>query len=369
MKGPAMGAGARRWWIGSLQIVAATLLLIVVVAWLSGAFHAKTLPGRTEAASSSQTDTSIVAAELRDTPQYTTALGTVRAVHESSVGSRLMARVRKVHVTAGQTVSAGDVMVELDEADIQAAVKRMAANVQAAKARLAQAESELEKITSLAAQNAATQRELESARRVADVAKADLASAQHSEAETRSQLEHATIKAPMTGIVIDKRIEEGDLARPGQTLVVLYDPTRLQLVASVPETTAIGLNVDDEVGVEIDAIDLQCAARVSEIVPQASSSSRSFLVKVTGPCPPGVYSGMFARVLIPQGTRKQLLVPQAAVGRIGQVEMVVVSTSASAADPRSERRYVQTGATTDDGMVEILTGLKAGEMVLAQFGI
>jgi hypothetical protein len=137
----------------------------------------------------------------------------------------------------------------------------------------------------------------------------------------------------------------------------------------VSEKATIGLLIDDEVGVEIDAIDLQCAARVSEIVPQASSSSRSFLVKVTGPCPPGVYSGMFARVLIPQGARKQLLVPQSAVGRIGQVEMVVVSTSASAADARSERRYVRTGVSTDDGKIEILTGLKAGEMVLAPFGI
>ena len=62
-----------------------------------------------------------------------------------------------------------------------------------------------------------------------------------------------------------------------------------------------------DIGVQVERLQEQCSGTVSEIVPEAQSNSRTFQVKVTGPCPPGIYSGMFGRILIPLGEEEVLV--------------------------------------------------------------
>jgi RND family efflux transporter MFP subunit len=340
---------------------AALLVLAVLVAWLSGWFHAKVPAGESAVAEVAQPTGEVVAGEVVRMPQYTAAVGTVRAVYETAVGSRLLARVKALHVTAGQAVEQGQVLVELDQADVEARVSQAQANINAGQARLAQAESDLEKLERLLANKAATPREVDDARRRRDVARADLAALEQMVAEAQSQLEYATITSPIGGIVIDKAVNVGDVARPGEPLVTLYDPHQLQLIASVPERLAIAMKVGQPVAVQVEALRLRCEGTVSEIVPEASPASRSFLVKVIGPCPPGVYTGMFGRLLVPDGEREQLLLPQSAVRRVGQLEMVHVVGEGGGL------RAVRTGSATQDGRVEVLSGLEAGEQVVADF--
>ncbi|UCD75240.1 MAG: efflux RND transporter periplasmic adaptor subunit [Phycisphaerales bacterium] len=349
--------------------VVGLVLLVLIVAWLSGVFKAKVDPGRTAAVPQTVTGP-FATVERRLVPREIRAVGTIRAVHETSVGSRLLAPVQRVHVTAGQQVAAGEVLVELDKADLQARRQQAAANVDSANSNLTKAVSDQERIARAFQNGAATQRELTDAQRGEEMARAAVQAAEQGLVEVETQLEYATIRSPIGGIVIDKLVEQGDLARPGQTLVTLYEPNRLQLEAAVPERLAMRLKVGDTVGVEIEAIDLQCQGQVSEIVPQASPASRSLLVKVTGPCPPGVLSGMFGRLIIPEGQREQLLVPVGAVHTIGQLEMVAVVGLTQDGEGRTvqtaHRRFVRTGQAVD-GRIEILAGLDAGEQVLAAF--
>jgi RND family efflux transporter MFP subunit len=352
----------RRQWIGTtVKTLLSLALLGAIIAWLSGWLHDKTPPGRVESATYER---GLIKAQVeqRQTPRVTATVGTVRAVHESTVASRLLARVTKVHVTAGQAVDAGDLLVELDQRDIDAQVNEAAANVNAAQARLTKARSDLEQIQQLIAGGATTQRELDNAKRGVEVATAELESRRHALEQTQAQLQYTRVTAPIGGIIIDKHVEEGDLAQPGKPLVTLYDPNRLQLVASVPESLAVTLQIGQAVGVRLDALDLDCQASISEIVPQADPRSRAMLVKVTGPCPPGVYSGMFGRMLIQHGTQTRLLVPQTAVRRVGQLEMVEVDEG-----QMRSRRFVRTGETIGD-KVEILSGLAADETINAVFG-
>jgi len=88
---------------------------------------------------------------------------------------------------------------------------------------------------------------------------------------------------------------------------------------------------------------------------------------VTGPCPPGVLSGMFGRLLISEGERRQLLVPASAVRQVGQLEMVQVIDEAEGGEGSiARRRFVRTGQRVG-GKVEILAGLDEGERVLETF--
>ena len=64
---------------------------------------------------------------------------------------------------------------------------------------------------------------------------------------------------------------------------------------------------------QIEGLGKQCSGTISEIVPEAQSASRSFQVKVTGPCPAGIYSGMFGRLVIPLQEEQVLVIPRKAV--------------------------------------------------------
>ncbi len=346
---------------------AALIALVVIIAWLSGSFHDRLDPGVVTGQPEMIKPEQVTAVTMRPVADWVSTVGTVRAVHQTEIGSRLLAQVIKVHVSAGRYVRDGDLLIELDSSDLQARLSQAEANVNAAEVMLEQAESDFEKLTKLREQGAATQGELEDSRRAFEVAQAELAARREAVNETKTQLDYATVRSPFNGMVVDTYVEPGDLARPGMTLLSLHD--RLQLEASVPERLAVKLAVGDEVQVELEAIDLKCDGRISEIVPQADIASRAFTVKVTGPCPPGVYSGMFGRMLIPTGEQNQILVPRSAVGRVGQLEMVkVVAAEDKTVDQGSiTRRAVRTGRVRGDD-IEILAGLREGEQVITQFG-
>ncbi len=174
----------------------------------------------------------------------------------------------------------------------------------------------------------------------------------------QATLDYATIRSPSDGIVTDKRIDMGDMVTPGQVLLTLFDPKQMQLVASVRESLAYNLQVGQKIGVKVDVLKKLCSGTISEIVPEAQSASRSFQVKVTGPCPTGIYTGMFGRIMIPLQEEQVLVIPRRAVRNVGQLELVNVVENG-----RPAMRAIRTGRQIEDD-VEVLSGLSEGEEVL-----
>ena len=341
-----------------------TAVVVVLLLWLAGVFAPKVGTGEhgpAAVAGRPVGNTPLVAARLVKIPATEPAVGTVRAVHETSVASKLLAKVIAVNAQAGQAVRKGDVLARLDDEDLTARLRQADAAVAAATAARDQARIEYERVNGLYEQGNASQVEWERADTARKTADAELERAQQGRSEAQTNVDYATVRSPIDGTVVDKRVEAGDTAAPGQVLVTLYDPDRMQLVARVRESLAQRLQVGQEIGVRIDALTKTCAGSVSEIVPEAETASRSFSVKVTGPCPPGVYSGMFGRLLIPLDDEEVLLIPRQAVRHIGQLDVVDVAEAAG--DQRVlRRRSVQLGRGFDED-VEVLAGLKAGEQV------
>ncbi|MCO6437566.1 MAG: efflux RND transporter periplasmic adaptor subunit [Phycisphaerae bacterium] len=348
------------------RVAIGILFAIIVVAlllWLAGTFQPKidthtnvTSAGEDRATLPPGAD--LVAARTISVQREEPSVGTIRAVHETTLSSKLLAKVVEVSVKAGQRVSRGDILVRLDDADLRARLEQALASAGAARAARDQAKIEFDRVSELRERGAAAKIEWDRVDTDLKTAEANLARAEQAVAEAREILSYATIAAPITGVVIDKKVEAGDTVSPGQPLVTLFDPEHMQLVASVRESLTRRLSVGQTVNVEIDALDLRCQGRISEIVPEAESTSRTFSVKVTGPCPPGIYSGMFGRLLIPLGEEEVLVIPQAAVRRVGQLTTVDVADNGA-----KERRAVQLGRTFDQD-VEVLSGLRPGEQVI-----
>jgi RND family efflux transporter MFP subunit len=344
----------------TLAFLAAVILLI---AWLAGAFEDKIdrtgpRPFVAEAQQRPVGDRELAPVRMIRVPRTESAVGTVEAVHQTALASKLLARVVETQATAGQRVSQGDVLVRLDDADLQSRLRQAQASRNSATAAHEQARIERDRVRSLFAQQSATQIELDRVSTAFTATEAELERAEQTVAEARTVVGYATIRAPIDGVVVDKHVENGDTVTPGQQLVTLYDPTRMQLVARVRESLTQRLHPGQMIDVRIEALDKACMGEVTEIVPEAETTSRTFTVKVTGPCPPGVYTGMFGRLLIPLDDEPVLVIPHAAVRRIGQLTVVDVADGGFL-----RRRAIRPGRPIED-QIEVLSGLREGEQVV-----
>jgi RND family efflux transporter MFP subunit len=353
-----------RWLTSSLAMAGLAAGIVVLMMWLVGTFGPKV--GRVAQGDRERgrpIDGAMIAEVVRRTiPLEETAVGTVQPVHRVEVASRLLARAVEVNVAAGQRVAKDDVLVRLEDTDLRARLAQCESAVAQAQAALDQARTEEFRLRAAFERNAVAELEMDRAANALKGAQATLARSQQAQTEARTVLEYATIRSPISGVIVDKRVSDGDTVSPGQVVVSVLDPSHMQLVASVRESLSRRLTVGGAVSVKLDALEHAGTGTVAEIVPESESTSRTFQVKVRGPCPPGVRSGMFGRLLIPNGEETVLLVPRAAVRSVGQVDCVEV-----AVDGWRQRRALRLGRAMNDG-IEVLSGLTAGDKVVVDAG-
>ncbi|MFW6171315.1 MAG: efflux RND transporter periplasmic adaptor subunit, partial [Planctomycetota bacterium] len=233
-----------------------------------------------------------------------------------------------------------------------------------AQVAMRQAESDFERDSRLLKKNAVSRRQFELSKSELEAARAKVEQAEEAVEEAEVKLSYTQISAPQAGTVVDRLAEPGDTARPGIPLLVLYDPGSLRLEVPVMENLAVKLEKGEVLTVHVEAVDREVEAVVDEIVPQAETASRSFLVKVALPRSDGFYEGMFGRLFIPSGIRRHLCLPTAAIQTVGQNEFVYLVEEEGPGRPTLERRFITIGRLGMEGHVEVLSGVEAGDSVL-----
>jgi RND family efflux transporter MFP subunit len=336
--------------------------VVVLLLWLAGKFTPKVPsaePPQSPAPAIAEQSTE---AHWITLPVFETAVGTIRSVHETTISSKILARVVEVDLKAGQSVRAGDVLVRLDDTDLRARFQQAKAAVTSAEALYSQAVRDERRDAPLHNSKVISDQEYQKTLTARNSYAAELRRAQESVNEMQAMLDSATVRATSDGIITDKKVDVGDMVTPGQVLATLFDPKRMQLVASVRESLTDKLQVGQNIGVQVDVLKKLCSGTISEIVPEAQSASRTFQVKVTGPCPAGIYTGMFGRIQIPLQEEQVLVIPRRAVRNVGQLELVDVVENGAVS-----RRAVRTGRRAlgeSKNEVEVLSGLREGERVL-----
>ena len=361
--------------------------LVLLMLFMSGAFTPGRVGPETQVPKTEQQPPpgATALAEITIVQEAERAVGTVRPRTETRIEAQVTARVLEVRVRPGDRVEAGDELLVLDGSQSRSRVdqarqglqssrarKRQAAQaVVSAKAVLTEAEAAYERTRTYYASEAATQQDMERAESAFRQARAGLERAEQSlqEAEagerqaakvveeSRIALDYSRIEAPEAGEVARRLTEPGDLAWPGKTLLVLQTRGALRLESMVREGLIHRISVGASMEVSVDVQDRIYEGAVEEIVPSADPRTRTFLVKVGLPHADGLYPGMFGRLIIPVGEREVVTVPEKAVTRVGQLEMVRVQSG-----ERWERVFVKTGRTISD-RVEILSGLRGGEVL------
>lgn len=272
----------------------------------------------------------------------------VEAIQQATVGAQVPGRVLEVKADAGQTVKKGDVLMRIDAREAAEAAR-------AAEAQYANARVNYERTKSLVAQKFMSAAAL-------DKAKADFDAAAANRAAAGASQSHATILAPITGIVARRHAELGDMAMPGTPLFTIYQPGGLRVTASIPQYRLKDMRAVKTARVEFPESGQWVDATAVQVLPTADAATHVSPVRVTLPTVPEATPGMFARVHFVTGQAEKLTVPASAVLRRGEVAAVYVQ----AADGRLSLRQLRLGDSVGRGEIEVLAGLATGDQVVTE---
>lgn len=279
-------------------------------------------------------------------PVQEEVVGTVRSRQRALVEAKVAGRVEAVRAVPGQRVAAGEVLVVLD-------AREWAARREQSQAAREQAERDLDRLTRLVREGAATPSELDAAR-----SRQRMAVAADSEAETL--LGYARVAAPFDGVVSRKLVEVGDLAIPGRPLLEVEDPGRLRFETDVPEALVERIVLGARFPIRVASQTVPVEGAVSEVAPVADPATRTVSVRLDLPSPGGLRAGQFGRLLVPTGPPSGAHVPASAVLRRGQMELVYVVE-----EGKAHLRLVRTGRRSGN-RVELVSGVALGERVVME---
>ncbi|GIW44724.1 MAG: acriflavin resistance protein [Candidatus Binatia bacterium] len=338
--------------------VTAVLGLIAVLVYLSGAMGGhKVEPGvkPLPPAVIEGEEHPVVTREVPDVVEWP---GSVRSRLVANVAPRVLARVAGVHVHMGSSVRAGDPLVSLDARELGAKREQARAAVAAAEADAQLAAQEERRVRALFEQSAATQRDLDAVVARSRAAAAALQRARDALAEAEVALGETVLKAPFDGVVAARLADPGDLAVPGQPLVIVHDPDTLHFEAAIGESCSAGLVLGESLGVRLDQPAREILGRIEEVSPQADSTTRTVRVKLGLGATSDMRPGAFGVVRVTCGQHRAMLVPRTAVQRRGQLEFVYVRGEGGI-----RVRQVRTGKVFGDA-VEVISGISDGDRVV-----
>ena len=325
----------------------ALLLLGVAIVSLTGCREGKKAERMADEPTPAAT-VSVARAEEKAAARQVELMGSLQATEQAEIAAKVSGSIVTLPVVLGSRVAKDDLLVEISAGEINARQRQ-------ARAQLEQARRNLERESKLLAKNAATP---EAVKALQDTLR--IATAAYEEAGT--MLDYTRVLAPFTGLVTRKMANVGDLATPGKPLLLLENEARLQVITNIPESMIMNVRPGDELPVHVPSAGLDIVGTVAEVAPTADRLSRTAPVKINVPADPKLHSGQFARVSLPAGGARTLVVPVSALSTYGQMERLFVVK-----DGHARLRLVRSGARLD-GEVEILSGLLVGETVVLDGG-
>jgi RND family efflux transporter MFP subunit len=300
--------------------------------------------------------------------EFVTASGKIEAENSANVSTRMMGYVTKVNVKVGQKVSAGQLLVSINNADLQAKKAQVDASILQATAAYNNAKKDFDRFTALFNQQSASQKELDDMTSRYEMAKAGLEGAKQMRNEVLAQFSYSNIMAPFSGEVTNTFVKEGDMANPGMPLVSIEGASHLQVTAMVSESDITSIQNGMNVNVLVKSTNQELTGKVIEVSGSAKNTGGQYLVKINlATTNNKVLSGMFVNVKFPLVSKKQttttskdkVVVPESALIHQGQLTGIYTIGNKDIAI----LRWLRIGKTYGS-QVEVLSGLSANEQYI-----
>ncbi len=300
-------------------------------------------------------------AQLQEYPVLYSFSGKLEAEKQSNLSTRSMGQVEHIYVKPGQHVNKGTLLLQIRNQDVLAKKAQAEAGISGASSAFENAKKDLERFEALYQSKSVTDKEMDDIRMRYQSAKANLDAAEQMQKEVDENLQYTSLRAPYSGIITGKFVQEGDMANPGMPLLSIESPTSWKVVARIPEEDISRLKLNDPVKVQFDALGgIRLEGVIAEINPSSANTGPQFEAKVLitsgKESTSKLYSGMYATVYYEKGTQPLMLVSKEVIFNRGQLTGIyTVGQNGNAL-----LRWIRTGKSWGDS-IEVLSGLSEGE--------
>ncbi len=239
--------------------------------------------------------------------------GSVVSDNQKMMTSRYMGFVKKMAVSEGDIVKKGQLLYEIDSKDIESAERQVELAISQARLALQMNENQYNNVLlnlarhkRLYAKKMVSKYELETLelaaknlRDMVKISKEQVKQALAKKEEVLNQYKYLRITAPNAGVIVAKKLNEGEMAIPGMPAVILTDLSHLKILAAVAETDLPYISLGKKVEVEIPSLALKTTGKISSIIPSSNPMTHKFKIKIEFDHKgKSVYPGMYAKIII-----------------------------------------------------------------------
>ena len=285
--------------------------------------------------------------------------GVVEARRAATLSAQVAGEVEAVYFDVDDFVEQGSVVLRIRDRDYRAQVEQARAALAAATAALRESRLEFRRSQDLRKQKLISEAQFDSAEAALATAAAREDAATAALARAEELLGYTVLRAPYSGVVVERHVEPGETTQPGAPIMTGYAEGELRVSAYVPQSQIDALRrlrqvrvirLQEGTSVEVDKITIH---------PFANPANHSFRVRLDLPSQtPGLYPGMLVKVALATGETERLLLPRSTLVSRSEVNAVYVV----GADGELSLRQVRPGSRFAD-QVESLAGLEPGERV------
>jgi multidrug efflux system membrane fusion protein len=302
-------------------------------------------------------------AQTQDVAYEIKALGSLEAEELVQVTAEVEGAVSEVRFHEGDRVGTGTVLASIDPQRYRLELQRADANLRRAQAESARARADLARRETLAEEKLVAAEELQRAQTDTDRLDADAAANKAALEIARQNQRRSEVRAPRAGVINTRTVETGKFVRAGDVLATLVDTSRLRLRFKVSEAESLRAQPGQTLTFRVGALGGKpFSATVYHVGSLADPATRQVEVLAWVKNPGELKPGFFAEVTLASETKKAaVVVPESAV-QASERGFVVYAVQ----DDTARARQVQVGLRTGTGLVEIVSGLKAGETVVVE---
>jgi RND family efflux transporter MFP subunit len=285
--------------------------------------------------------------------------GTIKSKETVNISTKMMGRLLSLQVDEGSVVKKGQLLAEVDAAEADSAYRQSDAGLKAAEVNSGNMEKDLERYKRLYEEKAVTKHQLEQVEAGAAQARAQKEQASAGVQMAKTLMSYGKLYSPVNGVVTKKWMEPGNLAYPGMPILTVENPASLELLVEVPEEKSREIPAGSAAKIFIGNDDISVDTKVVMVVPAANAFTKTSTVRLEVPPAAGIVPGQFARVRFNAFKKEFVSVPDNAMKRQGQLEMVFTKDDKGL----SSLRVVRSGRK-EDGFTQVLSGLSGDETVV-----
>jgi len=239
--------------------------------------------------------------------------GSVISDNQKMMTSRYMGYVKNMAVSEGDIVKKGQLLYEIDSKEIESAERQVELAISQARLALQMNKNQYNNVLMNLARHErlykkkmVSKYELETLQLAAKTLKdmVQIAGEQVKQAEAKkeevlNQYNYLKILAPNDGVIVAKKVNEGEMAIPGMPALILTDLSKLKIVAEIAETQLKDISLGKNVSIEIPSIGFVTTGKISSIIPSSNPMTHKFKIKIEFDLKDrSVYPGMYAKIRI-----------------------------------------------------------------------